>query len=571
MFQLAEQPTPVLCESFLLMIATYVSKSTFKLKCLPVAVCLILLLGLRCSPASAASREQVARGLESIQATRIRATLNFLASDYFKGRGTGTPETGLTTAYITSIFQRNGLHPAENQQLIQRFELCQALPKEGSLLDLEDEDRTTSFKFREEFLPAPWGSDSPTVEGEAVFVGYGVVAKEHQYDDYAGVDASAKVVVMLSKFPDDAAGSFDRLSPADYEDPMAKVKQAQAKGAKAALIILLPSDELPSSNDLTFRKARTYLLNDAASIRIPTVFVPYSTGEKIVQKREFASQVSLSEIKHGIDTNLRPQSFNLRVRIRIQTIYERKTFWGENVIGVIAGTDPSLRDRPLILGAHYDHLGSGENGETFYGADDDASGVTALLELAEAFRMNPVAPRHNIVFAAWGAEELGLLGSKYFAQNPLVPKDKIMAMIQMDMIGRNADRKADPGKNIEEEQPDKNVNTLNVVGSPFSRDLRSVLESCNQELRLELKFRFDFGGDNLNRRSDHWTFLREGVPSILLFTGFHPDYHRVTDTADKINFEKMEKILKLVYLTSWRLADTAQAPRFDHRAFEHAQ
>jgi peptidase M28-like protein/PA domain-containing protein len=533
--------------------------------------CLILSLGVLPPPGLAASKNRVARGLESIQAERIQATLGFLASEHFRGRGTGTPEAKLTAAYIASVFQRNGLHsPKNDSHLVQSFELCQALPEGQSLLELEEAGgHKTSFRFREEFLPAPWGSDTLPAFAEAFFVGYGVTAKKYQYDDYADVDLSGKVAIILSKFPDNSNGPFDRLSLVDYEDPMAKVVQAQRLGATGAVIILPAGDDLPSAGDLNFKKARTYLVGDVASVKIPAVFVPYAIGEKIVRRKTARGMISLSEIKKGIDTNLRPQDFKLDGRLRIQTSYERKVFTGENVIGVIFGDDPSLKNEFLILGAHHDHLGSGDNNEIFYGADDDASGVTALLELAEAFRSNPLKPRRSVVFAAWGAEEVGLLGSKYFARSAVVPLQKTIAMIQMDMIGRNAERSADPGKNIEEEQPAQNTNSLNVVGSPFSRDLGSILESCSQQIGLELKFRFDYGIDNLNKRSDHWTFLREGIPSLLLFTGFHPDYHRVTDTADKINFEKMEKILKLVYLVSWELADATEVPRFDSSPFEH--
>ncbi len=532
---------------------------------------LILSLTLLPLPSLPASKGHAASGLESIQAERIRATLGFLASEHFRGRGTGTPEAKLTAAYIASVFQRNGLHPPKNDpQLVQSFDISQALPQGKSLLELEESDEhKTSFRFQEEFLPAPWGSDTPVVDAQAVFVGYGVTAKKYQYDDYADVDLSGKIAVILSKFPDNSNAPFDRLSLVDYEDPMAKVMQAQRLGAAGAVVILPAGDELPSASDLNYKKARSYLADDVASIKIPAVFVPYRIGEKIVHRKIARGMISLSEIKQEIDAHLRPQDFELHSRFRIQTAYERKVFTGDNVIGMISGGDPSLKNEVVILGAHHDHLGSGDNNEIFYGADDDASGITALLELAEAFRSNPVKPRRSIAFAAWGAEEVGLLGSKYFARSNAIPLQKTIAMIQLDMIGRNAERSADPSRNIEEEEPAKNTNSLSVVGSPFSRDLESILESCNQEIRLDLKFRFDYGSDNLNKRSDHWTFLREGIPSLLLFTGFHPDYHRVTDTADKINFEKMEKILKLVYLVSWELADSRQVPRFDSSPLEH--
>src|SRR5262245_16431851 len=205
-------------------------------------LCLILLICLLRSMLFSLSREQIFIGLESIQSTRIQATLGFLASEHFKGRGTGTPEAGLTAAYIASVFQRNGLQPLEgnNRGFVQSFDLCQALPKEQSLLELEDaqDGNKTSFKFREDFLPAPWGSDSPSAHGDAVFAGYGISAKELHYDDYADLDVSGRVVVLLNKFPDNSKAAFEKLSPADYEDPMAKVLLAQKLGATGAVIIL---------------------------------------------------------------------------------------------------------------------------------------------------------------------------------------------------------------------------------------------------------------------------------------------------------------------------------------------
>jgi Zn-dependent M28 family amino/carboxypeptidase len=140
-------------------------------------------------------------------------------------------------------------------------------------------------------------------------------------------------------------------------------------------------------------------------------------------------------------------------------------------------------------------------------------------------------------------------------------------MIQMDMIGRNEQRSAEPSQNIQEEKPEANTNSLSINGTPFSQDLKAAVALSNQKIGLELKFRFDQGEENLIKRSDHWPFIKTGIPSLLFFTGFHPDYHKSSDTADKINFEKMEKILKLIYLTTWELAERTLAPRFNSSPF----
>jgi len=519
------------------------------------------------------STEKISRGLEAIQSRRIQATLSFLASEHFKGRGTGTPEAGLTAAYIASIFQRNGLCPLEkeNTSFIQTFQLSQALPREPSSLKLKIPDgNIKSLKMGEDFMPAPWGPDSPEVEGEAVFVGYGITAKEFHYDDYAKLPVTGKVVVFLSKYPDSTENNpFNDFSRNDYEDSMTKTVEAQKLGAAGVIVILPAGEELPSLNEFNFKKARTFLSSEIDSIRIPSVFVSYKTGENLVQRRTERGTESLTEIKKWIDDHLKSRSFVLDEKLRLQTSYEHRKFSGQNVIGIIPGSDPSLREEVIILGAHYDHLGVGENNEMYYGADDDASGTTGLLELAEALQVNPVKPRRSLMLAAWGAEEVGLLGSRHYVQNPLVPLGKTVAMIQLDMIGRNEERSADLSKSIQEEKAGKNTKSVNVMGSPFSEDMKLLLESCNQEVGLELRFRFDFGSDSLNKRSDHWSFLKGGIPSLLLFSGFHPDYHRASDTADKINFAKMEKILKLVYLACWELADGPRGPRFDNTLFQH--
>jgi Zn-dependent M28 family amino/carboxypeptidase len=154
------------------------------------------------------------------------------------------------------------------------------------------------------------------------------------------------------------------------------------------------------------------------------------------------------------------------------------------------------------------------------------------------------------------------LGSKNYALNPVFPLNKTIAMIQLDMIGRNEQRPGDTANGEPEEKEENNTNTLSIAGSAFSPDLKQWFEACNRRTGLTLRYRYDSGQENLLKRSDHWCFLKAGIPSVFLFTGFHPDYHRPSDTADKINYEKMERILRLLYLSTWELADQTSAPRF---------
>lgn len=514
----------------------------------------------------AVSFEEIASGFHSLQSRRIQATLQFLASKHFKGRGTGSPEAELTADYLASIFQRQGWQPPPGNEgsYLQTFDLVQAIPRPESRLKIAlRQGASVEPRIGEDFLPVPWGFDSGDVEGPAVFAGYGISAPELHYDDFANLDVTNKVVIVLSKLPASSKlSSWDFYSQKDYEEPLEKVLQAQKAGASGVIIILPTSESIPAVSTLSFKNAKTYLAADLESVRIPAVFVSAAFGEKLVTANRSSRLETLKAIQEKLDSERKPASFALEKLVSMKTVYDRKFLKGYNVIGVLPGSDSQLRDQYVLLGAHHDHLGAGENQEIYFGADDDASGTTGLLELAEAFQVGPLRPRRTLVLAAWGAEELGLLGSRFYAKRPFFPLEKTVAMIQLDMIGRNEQRPADPSSGIEEEKAEQNTNTLSVAGSAFSQDLKQWIELCNQRVGLTLRYRYDTGQENLLKRSDHWCFLKAGIPSIFFFTGFHPDYHRSTDTADKINYEKMEKILRLLYLAIWEVADQTQAPRF---------
>jgi hypothetical protein len=532
---------------------------------------LIVFLPLVSHPALAPAESKLAAGLASLQVQKIKATLEFLASRNFKGRATGTPASELTAAYIASVFQHQGLIPLAKQEssYIQEFELTQALPRDESFLHVESEGSLDSIlKMREDYVPAPWGKDNETVGAELVFVGYGLRAAELHYDDYAGMDVRGRIVVALNKMPSSGAASLSsHFTRADYEDPLEKARVAQNLGASGMLLVLQPAEELPYPKETDVHKAQIYLRRDVQGFNIPCMVLTFKAGETLIQGAAPKSGEDLASIKRAIDEHQEPKSFAVARKATVNVRYDRLDFAGYNVIGKIPGSDPALKEQAVLISAHHDHLGEAENQEIFYGADDDASGTTGVLELAAAFQQNPVKPERSILLAAWGAEEVGLLGSKYYISNPLYPLRQTIAQIQLDMIGRDEDRPGNPAKSIAEEKPEANLNSVSVNGSPFSHDLRRALETSNREVKLELKFRYDSGEENLIKRSDHWPFLKAGIPSLLLFTGFHPDYHKTSDTAEKIDYPKMERILKLVYLTAWELADHTKSPDYSDEPF----
>jgi hypothetical protein len=221
-----------------------------------------------------------------------------------------------------------------------------------------------------------------------------------------------------------------------------------------------------------------------------------------------------------------------------------------NVVGILPGTDASLGEEHVAIGAHLDHLGT-DGTTTHWGADDDGSGSTALLEVAKAFSVNPVKPRRTIVFMAFYGEEMGLLGSKLYASQPTLPLSKMVAELQMDMVGRNSYGAQNGDKNrIDKEE--ENRDTMRLVGS---KRISTELHEAVLEANKHVGFRFLYDGEDVYERSDHYSFASKGVPIAFLFDGFTPDYHEPTDTVDKINFTKLTNAAKLFFLTAFDIAN----------------
>ncbi|MDE2664789.1 MAG: M28 family peptidase [Acidobacteriota bacterium] len=516
----------------------------------------------------AISFEKIALGLKSIRQERIRARLKFLSSSHFKGRATGSPEAELTAAYIASVFEGNGLLPApQSTDYIHSFGISQALPRNsGQLVFTNTRGSVVSFESGEDFLPASWGPDASVRGKQAVFVGYGLTAPDLDYDDFQGIDLEDKVAIMLSGGPPDIA--FRRVGTTDYSDPVEKSLVAAARGACGLVLVQPPGKELPFPR-YNFRHARAHLSDRLDTLSIPVARMTFAAGERLLGQADGpeTQSRSLGMLQDLIDRTGRAQSFSLPGRIDLQVSYRRRQLQGYNVIGHIPGSDPALKDEFIILGAHHDHMGVDEKGRIFWGADDNASGTTALLELAEAFQENPDKPGRSILLAAWGAEEMGLLGSRHYVNRPPVPLQQTVAMFQMDMIGRNAQHAANLVGDLPGQRERDNRNSLNVFGASVAPMLRDLMERSNARTGLDLRFPAEARSMDLMRRSDHWPFLKQGTPALFLFTGFHPDYHQTTDTANKINFNKLEKILKLVYLVVWEVGEARHRPQLDPGVF----
>jgi hypothetical protein len=508
-----------------------------------------------------AQSPQPSFGPESIRIDELRVKLFHLASDEFRGRGNGTPEIDAAADYIAEVFEENGLTPAGGNGYFQEFEIERLSVGPDNALILSG-DRDVRLNVRSDFLPFP-GSVDGAVSASMVFVGYGIRAPDSDYDDLADVNLDGQIAVALDGVPlgDDPDSPFNALTDRDFSSIPDKARNVEEAGAVGLVIVQGPGQR--SSIPLRFwadalrpnlppRRSLMRVAPGAADPGIPIAVVARGAAERLVP--------DLGSRQSEINETLRSQSAPLSSSATLRVDFDRDGYVARNVIALIEGSDPDLADEAIVVGAHYDHDGE-DNGRIWNGADDDASGTTALLELAEAFS-GGVRPGRSVLLSAWAGEEKGMLGSHRYVQYPVVPLENTVAMFQLDMIGRNEEHGPDEAEGFLRERASENGNMINLLGSAFSPDMRAAVEAANADVGLELRFRYDYGAQNLIRRSDHWSFLSARIPALFIFGGLHPDYHTPNDTADKINYEKLEKVVRLVYQTLLDVGNGTAEPRF---------
>ena len=303
-------------------------------------------------------------------------------------------------------------------------------------------------------------------------------------------------------------------------------------------------------------------------IRIPAMQISTTVAEQLVHGsgKTLAQLSAASESARGITPVPLPGW-----RVKLSAAVNRQRIPDRNVLGLIEGSDPRLKDEVVIVCAHYDHEGA-DGDRIFNGADDDGSGTVALIEIAEAYMQaakNGQRPKRTVLFAAWNSEERGLLGAWAYTEAPTRPLDKIVAVLNMDMLGRNEEVPPEGGGRFRGLQPqtaESNNNAINVIGTSRSADMKAAADTANRAFGLELKYRYDNNASQLMRRSDHWPFLNRGVPGVWFHTGLHPDYHTTQDRPERINYDKMEKIVRMIHQMSWDLANGAGRPKLAGRA-----
>ena len=498
------------------------------------------------APASAQPAQAAPVAGQLVQAARQRITelsserymkdVTFLARDEMKGRGNGMPELDIAADYIAEQFRLAGLTPkGENGTYFQPFEVTT-----GAELGAKNELAVagTALKINDDFVPIMI-SNTAEFDGPLVFAGYGITAPELNYDDYAGIDVTDKIVVVLRHEPQEnnAQSKFDGTNFTRHAPFVNKAINARLHGAKGIVFL---SDPLHRDEEVGPATRRI----EYTDMGIPAIHAKRAAFAGVFS----AAGKDLAQIQTEIDGDLQPRSFELpgtSAHIATEVTRIKKTV--RNVIGALEGSDPMLKNEWVVVGGHYDHLGFGERdsmtpsqvGQIHHGADDNASGTSGVMELARLAANDDRQWKRSALFMAFAAEEIGLLGSAHYVNNPTVPIGSITAMINLDMIGRITN------------------NRVFVGGVGTSPGYRTALEQLNAGTGLQLDF-----SDSGYGSSDHTSFNAKKIPVLFFFSGLHTDYHKPSDTYDKINAEGAVKVASLVYGMMDRVANDNERPAY---------
>ncbi len=457
-------------------------------------------------------------------AAKLQQHVSYLASDALDGRRTGTAGANDAARYIAGEFARLGLKPAASgpatrrgSQVMARY-LQQFPYVSGVELGKGNQFAVgpTPLTLSEEWTPLSFSTNG-NVAGSLVFVGFGIKAAELNYDDYAGLPVSGNIAVAMSGTPDgdNPHGRFVR-----YVDVQWKAIAARDAGAKALVVIAA------APNFKEERLARLQYDNLVGNVGLPIAVISQQALAKLSPELSFSELQRLASAKQ--QSTVKPMNGPFTVA----TDVVRKEVPAYNVIGVLEGSDPVAKKEVIVIGAHYDHLGRGgsgslaqRSGEIHHGADDNASGTAGMIELARLFTSQRPRPKRTIVFVGFGGEEEGLLGSNYYVNHPFMALTNTIAMINMDMIGRMKDRK------------------LVIGGVGTAKEWRDIIAkgTAGSSRSFSLTLNEDGYGP-----SDHSSFYGKQVPVLFFWTGTHNDYHKPSDTFEKINYAEEARILDLV-------------------------
>ncbi len=491
---------------------------------------------------------------ENITAEGLKEFLTVLASDEYEGRETGQPGQAKAADYIANKFKSFGI-PAKGENGTYFQEISFYNEKWTSIM-LNANGK--QYRHLKDFYSFP-GANKNRLKfntKKLYFLGYGV--DDAKYSDYKGKNFKGKTVMIYSGEPKSPNGNYlvsGTAEPSKWSTDFSnKIAAARKHGVETLLIIDPELQKNIADNRVKILGGRTIMGKpDEMKNRVNHLFISPTMAKSIIGKK----MKKVVAAREKINGKGKAKKVKLKSKMEIRQKIDDSNLIGSNVVGFVEGSDPAVKNEMVIVTAHYDHLGV--RGESiFNGADDNGSGTSTVMGVAQAMMKAKKAgygPRRSVLFMLVSGEEKGLLGSQYYVNHPMFPLADAVANINVDMVGR-VDKKYE-----------ENPNYIYVIGSDrLSMGLHNTNEEMNSKYtNLVLDYTYN-AEDDPNRyyyRSDHYNFAEKGIPAVFFFNGTHPDYHRPTDTIEKINFSKMAKIGQLVYHTAFELADKEQRIKVD--------
>lgn len=502
------------------------------------------------------------KAAQNITVAQMRDYLYFISSDEMEGRDTPSRGLDTTAKFIGMNLSRWGFKPAgDDGTYYQKIALLrESSDPNTSTLSVSGE----TFKYGQDYIRIN-GSSAAPVSAPLVYGGNGWLIKTKSVDALQNVDVKGKIVVLYSDGTPNR--SFLTTPPAgvtredfageqgkDWADPAANAKQKGALG----IIVVASNDAQKNWERLAAPpNPRPFVEKFRTDTALPSIVVSQKVGDLLfadVAKTPYKTKESISPL-------------NADKSVSFTAAVKQERVFTQNVVAIWEGSDPVLKNEMVAIGAHYDHVGMNPNApgedKIWNGADDDGSGTTGVLAIADALSKSKERPKRSILFVWHTGEEKGLWGSEYFNKFPTVDIKQVTAQLNIDMIGRS--RKADDTDPKNKELSDEN--TIYVIGSNMmSSTLGKIVDETNKNyLKLNYDLRYDDPKDP-NRfffRSDHFNYAVNGIPIAFWFDGVHADYHQPGDTADKIDYNKMEKITRTIFLTLWELSNLKERPKID--------
>jgi Zn-dependent M28 family amino/carboxypeptidase len=487
-------------------------------------------------------------GFESIKAKDLREYLTYLASDELQGRETSYAGEHMTAEYIADHFHALGLKPiGDDGSYLQHYDIDLVRVNDSSTIVVNGRGESKSFSWIKDFIS--FGGRDTCVSGKVVLVGYG----DNRGPDSDKATLAGKVIMTF-------AGSRKGVQDTARAQVMRRFFSAARRDSGALATLIVVNDSGPASYEQIAAQFGSFgVVRGRMSLKgeIPRVGRPgqlsFYISPAIARAILGPNGLSLGALreKAARDSLFSPLLLG-DVSVSVNSRMVREQRQAENVVGLLEGSDPVMKNDVVIFSAHFDHLGVGPTGAIYHGADDNGSGTAMVMDLAQAFVENPVRPKCSLLFLAVSGEEKGLLGSAYYTSHPIVPLAQTIADFNTDMIGR---------MDTTHEKEKETVYTYLIGSDKISTELDSIIQLANREsnnIECDYHYNNEHDPEQFYRRSDHYNFAKNGVPIAFFFTGVHADYHKPTDTVDKIIFDRIVKIGQLVYYAGWKTANVGR-------------